>query len=378
MKINYISSSTIPSSEANAVHVMKMSQAIAKEGIRLSLFSRTNKSNTSVINDYNKYGVENCFKMKKIKVPGIKYLNNIYYSLKILLFLIKEEIRNNDSDPVYYGRDLLALALISLFKRNVYYEAHSPPNKFSTNLLIKFLFRRKNFKGLVVISKALKDEFINRYDIHFPVSILHDGADIVEVENNHEVQDKVRIGYTGSIYKGRGIELIVAMAKRLPEYTFSIIGGTREQIINLYEGKISLPKNLEIVGRVEPREIPHWLEKMSVVLAPYQKKVSVANSQIDTSKWMSPLKVFEYMASGKAIICSDLLVLKEVLIDYHNCLLVDPESVDDWIDAINELATNQRLRKSLGNQARIDLKQKYSWSIRAKKLKEFLTENSTH
>ena len=54
--------------------------------------------------------------------------------------------------------------------------------------------------------------------------------------------------------------------------------------------------------------------KMDILLAPYQDRVTVAQSDnITTERWMSPLKLFEYMAAGKAIICSDIPVLREIL-----------------------------------------------------------------
>ena len=57
---------------------------------------------------------------------------------------------------------------------------------------------------------------------------------------------------------------------------------------------------------------------------PYQAKVSIGVKGHDTGRWMSPMKMFEYMAAGVPVISSDLAVLREILINEKNALLVSP------------------------------------------------------
>jgi glycosyltransferase involved in cell wall biosynthesis len=79
---------------------------------------------------------------------------------------------------------------------------------------------------------------------------------------------------------------------------------------------------------------------------------------------MSPLKIFEYMASGRAIVASDLPVLREVL-NNRNAVLCEADNVDQWRQAIITLTEDRQLRQRLGAQARRDFDQHYSWSRRA-------------
>jgi glycosyltransferase involved in cell wall biosynthesis len=83
---------------------------------------------------------------------------------------------------------------------------------------------------------------------------------------------------------------------------------------------------------------------------------------------MSPLKVFEYMAAGKAIICSDLPVIREVLDNGRNAKLCPPEDVDEWERALVFLYSNSEIRKEIADNAKSDFNQHYSWQIRAKKI----------
>jgi glycosyltransferase involved in cell wall biosynthesis len=79
---------------------------------------------------------------------------------------------------------------------------------------------------------------------------------------------------------------------------------------------------------------------------------------------MSPLKIFEYMASKKAIVASDLPVLREILSE-TNAILVAPDDLEAWKDAIRKLKDNT-LRKKLGSAAHKAFRSKYTWDIRAR------------
>ena len=78
--------------------------------------------------------------------------------------------------------------------------------------------------------------------------------------------------------------------------------------------------------------------------------------------------MFEYMAAGKPIICSDLPVLREVMVNEHNCLLCAPDDPAQWVVAIGRLEENLELRKQLGEQAHADFRSNYTWRKRAERL----------
>ena len=89
-------------------------------------------------------------------------------------------------------------------------------------------------------------------------------------------------------------------------------------------------------------------KKADLLLMPYQSKISInsKNFNDEISKFISPLKMFEYMATGIPIISSNIKVLREKLIHNHNCLLVDEyENVNNWIISIKKLNDNSNLRK---------------------------------
>jgi glycosyltransferase involved in cell wall biosynthesis len=72
------------------------------------------------------------------------------------------------------------------------------------------------------------------------------------------------------------------------------------------------------------------------------------------------------MAAGRAIVVSDLPVLREILTHERNALIVPPDDIDTWAAAIRKLIANRALRNSIGSQARADFLAKYTWFARAR------------
>ena len=103
---------------------------------------------------------------------------------------------------------------------------------------------------------------------------------------------------------------------------------------------------------------------MHILLAPYQHQVGLSSGDMTTENWMSPLKIFEYMSVERAIICSDIPVLHEVLTDRVNCFLRFPDDIDGWHLALKELDSNRSELLRLAEQGLLDLIRKYSWEIR--------------
>lgn len=241
---------------------------------------------------------------------------------------------------------------------------------------IRRIFKYKNFSGLVVISEALKKDFFQNYSIkEDKILVAHDGADIVEttVENAFEkLSGVLDVGYTGSLHPGKGAEIIPKLAEALPDMRFHIVGGMPSQIKAIK--KHDLP-NLVFYGHVPHSALPAYLKNFDILLAPYQEK-STIRSGADIARWISPMKIFEYMAAQKPIICSDLPVLREILEDQKTALLLPCENIESWKQAILSLAKDENMRFSLAFHAFEKLKSHYTWDTRAKNILKFISQNS--
>lgn len=357
MKIFYVALSEIPSRYANSIHVMKMCSSLARENL-VTLYVPDKVSAKSDV--YKYYGVEDNFKIKKLYWGGMKGRGYLFAFIFMLQCFFKKP-------DLVYGRCLLACAFSSLIARvPTRYEAHAPVDRydFIHRLLFKFMHRSKCFDKLIVISEALEDMY-KKLGYTGKTLVAHDGADESKFVNDLKSPDKVErycVGYFGHLYSGRGMEIIVSCAKEMPEVDFLVVGGNNEDVVNWKS--CGATSNIIFKGFVEPALVDEYRSKCHVLVAPYQNKVSINNAG-DSSKYMSPLKIFEYMSSGVPIVCSDLPVLREVL-NEENSVLVPSNNVEAWVSAIRGLIKDQNMCRTLSEKALSDFKEKYTWSGRAR------------
>lgn len=78
----------------------------------------------------------------------------------------------------------------------------------------------------------------------------------------------------------------------------------------------------------------------------------------------SPIKLFEYMAAGKAIVASRVAQIEQVLRDGETALLVEPENSQAMADALERLCADPELRLRLGQAARQEARERHSWDAR--------------
>jgi len=100
---------------------------------------------------------------------------------------------------------------------------------------------------------------------------------------------------------------------------------------------------------------------------PYERVIA-GSSGGNSADYCSPMKMFEYMACGRAILSSDLPVLREVL-NESNAVLCPPEDTEAWDVAFGALLDNSVQRQALGCRARQDVTA-YTWQARAGKALE--------
>lgn len=379
----YLSNSIIPSRTANSVHVMKMTEQLSKQFSKVTLVaakdSRYEEKNIS--DEFRFYNINKSFKIRYIKKMNIPKLRNIIYSFKAGN-LVKEFDAN-----IVYSRDLMGCFFTLRNGKNVMFECHNVPiSKLYTKIFTKIV-KHKKFLGLVVISEALKNIIINEfkeelYDVK--ILVAHDGSDLIRFEKlpskldaREELginQNEKIVGYVGHLYKGRGIEIIIQLAKSNQDHSFYVIGGNSQDIqIHKSQCEKENIRNISFLGFLSQAEIMKYWPIFDVLLMPYQKKVAVGKGKLNTSDYMSPLKMFEYLASKVPFISSDLSVLREVLTDRENCLLVEPDNVNQWNDALRKIMNSPGIRDKLIMNQRLTVKN-YSWEKRAEKISRFINQ----
>lgn len=313
------------------------------------------------------YGVAERFEIRWVPRPAVRGQEQIYGTIAAARALAART-------DVLYGRHIRSCWTAAVTGiRPVVFEAHHPivGGNPINHRLFRHMIGMRSFLGLVVITDALRSHFEDRYPmLQGKVYVAADGADPAP----QAVQplpigesERLRVGYVGHLYEGRGIELIAALAERCPWAEFHLVGGTDADVAAWRRRTAGSP-NLYFHGFHPPGQVDGYRAAMDVLVAPYQRSVAVNQGGLDTSSWMSPLKVFEYMAAGKAIIASDLPVLREVL-SKENALLVNPEAIEDWTVALEQLRDPDR-RRRLGRRALADFTSHHSWTRRARSVVE--------
>lgn len=364
MRIAYLSVSILPSRTANSIHVMKMCQAFCKNGHSVTLFAPNHLVQEKVDNIHKFYGVEPIFSIKKLFWGEYKGRDYIYG----LLCAFHAKRMKVD---LIYSRCLLGAIIASTLRIPVIYEIHDDINKVDKRLFF-FLLKRKYLQRIIAISSALKKHLVKNYRIpKEKVLVAHDAADDPSSKETIPLSDSydIHVGYIGHLYRGRGLETIMHIAQKCPWAQFHIIGGMQEDI-EYWKHRINTINNIKLYGFIPPSKTEIYRNSFDVLLAPYQRKVLVAggNNTTNTSKWMSPLKIFEYMASGNPIICSNLPVLCEILTHGKNALLCHPEKSDEWSDSLQRLRCDLDLRSKLSAQAYQDFRKLFTWQVRAQKV----------
>ena len=345
-RILYLSGASFKNPTAQLIHVLKMSSALCEfYEVDLFVFNKnkdTNLSSYSLVSEPNIIS----FNIKKISV-----------SLQLIYALFKQLLKFRYKAII--TRNVVVAFICSILNIKFVYETHDAFRGTLKNIFESRVFKSKSLIKFVVISKRLAMDYKDLFDCY--PEVCHDAADIFSpaIPIRNEVK---KVFYVGSLYRGRGIEIIQKLAMQNKDLDFHIYGGKKSYS----------EQNMHYHGFASQIEIQEAVSNADILLMPYQTKLETANGGIDTARWMSPMKMFEYMSFGVPIISSDLPVLREVL-NSQNSVLVEPSNVKNWNDALVNLRNNRSLRSKIATNAKKDHKNHYTWSQRAKVFHEFIS-----
>ena len=232
-----------------------------------------------------------------------------------------------------------------------------------------------NLRHVVTVSGTLRQDLLRRYHGLSPerVVTLHDAACIPANQPPPSIppmRDVLQVGYVGSLYHGKGAQFVARLANQLPEYDFHIVGGS-EADTRALRNECGRTANLRIHGYRPHSDLPAVYASLDIGLVPPSRTVLDRDGN-DIGRWTSPLKLFELMAHGVPVIASDLPNIREVVNDRQQCLLAPPDVPTAWADRIRTLASNPRLRRTLGMAGRELVMTTYTWNSRAHQIAALL------
>jgi glycosyltransferase involved in cell wall biosynthesis len=372
MKIAVITNSRIPSLTANSIQAMKVCQALTRLGHDLRLFAPRETAPVPWESLASHYGLSTPFDIEWL--PSNPALKRYDFTLHSIL-----AARRFKADMVYTW--LLNPALAALWLGwPVVLEIHAEVTGQVGPWLMRRFWRSSTQKRMLVTTRPLREAVERVADLEFPeeaVQIAPNGVDLAQYDflpNASEArrqlgfEDKLTVGFSGHIYPGRGAELLFALSKRMPEFNFLWVGGKPDDV-NCWRGQLADAgvSNVTMTGFVENSRLPLYQSAADVLLMPYGRSISASSGQ-DIAEVINPMKMFDYMAAGRAIVSADLPVIHEVL-NENNAVFCEPGNVDIWESTLRELLADEPRRLTLSAQARKDVAG-YTWEARAKRALE--------
>ncbi len=189
-------------------------------------------------------------------------------------------------------------------------------------------------------------------------AVSHQPSTISLIPEKDWVHCAERIVYAGSFFGWKGVADLVAAARELPGLRVTLLGGDKDSIRAMREQAAAGGALLEFTGRVSPRRVAQALEEACIAVLP--------NRADPDSAFTSPIKLFEYMAAGCAIVASDLPAVREILAD-DEAVWFPPGDTKALAAALRLLAADTRLACALSARVRTRVRQ-YTWHARGERL----------
>lgn len=329
-----------------------------KHKISVLLFSKKNKD----------------YKWKGIHIYEIKYSIHYGHPIKSLLnfkYLINfikkfKKIISNEKVDLVFGRNVYVIG-------NLFYYPISKILKtpfvlqltFPIRYIVEASFLRKHlllfiFKRTIKIAELILpiSHWMGRYIqkvweidnlkiFNFPDGVNVEKFSSLFYKNNYKNREKYSLIYIGNLYEKRKLDFLIKVMRlvvdKIPLAKLLIVGDGMEnaKLINLTK-QLDLTQNVKFFGHVHYSQIPKYLNLSSIGVSPIPPTLYF--------KLSSPLKLFEYMGAGLAIVANEeILEQKKVLSESKGGKLV-PYDIEKFANAIIELLSHEAQLIEMGKK----------------------------
>lgn len=387
MRIRYFADIRFPLERANGVQTMETCHALAARGHDVHLVVRPD-SRVPARDPFAYYGLPPAVPLHVEAVacfahPEARRAAYLAHALRL-------GVGAGDVD-VIYTRDLAVAAMFARchprLRPPLVYESHGYAPAVSADLPTRLadgaapsgrkqrrLERRERLvwqraEGYVTITGGLRDELTARFGAREHVVVAADGARVPPEQPplpDHRGRRPV-IGYAGHLYPWKGLDVLMEALHRMPDALGLVIGGLageRDLVRVRALADTLAPGRVTFVGQLDPPAVAGRLTEADVLVIPNPpSRISAA--------YTSPLKLFEYMASGRPIVASDLPALREVLTDGEHAVLAEAGNAEALAVALRRVLGDPDLARRIAGRA-FDAVRDYSWARRAERLEPLL------
>lgn len=359
MKLLYLVNARIPTPRAYGLQIMKTCEAFVRAGAHVELVVPT-RYYKSPEDPFEYYHADRCFAITTVPVPDFLKYGVLGFLISTVWFA--EKVRwygSFRSATIVYSRDALVLVQYLLLGRTVVFESHARPTFVST-----VVARRAH--RVVVISKGLASAYETVGVDSRKIIIAPDAVD-EHLFDAIPSKDKSRsavgltestpiVLYAGHLYERKGAGTLAAAAALVPEATFVFVGGAPEDVA-AFRDRWGGANNVRIIGHMPFEKIPLYLRAADVLVLPNSGKDD------DSARFTSPMKLFEYMASGTPIVASRVPAVEEILTD-SEAIFVAPDDPGALANGLRAVFRDPEAADQRAQAARTKVRE-YSWSGRA-------------
>ena len=173
----------------------------------------------------------------------------------------------------------------------------------------------------------------------------------------------VVVGYVGAFVPWHRTEMLVEAARQLapryPQARWLLVGdGVERPKVEGLLAEHRLAQKFWLPGAVTHKLVPGYVSAMDVAVMPHSNPHG------------SPMKLFEYMAMGRAVVAPDVPAIREVIQDGANGLLFPIGDTAALVAALKRLMDDEALRLRLGRRARQDVLERHTWEQNARRVLE--------
>lgn len=388
MRILYFADIRFPIERANGIQTMETCYALGERGHDVRLIVRPD-THAPARDPFAYYGLRrsNRVTIERAPVAGPHLARRIGY----LSFAFGRALGKTRAD-VLMTRDLGTASMLTGLPRSMraplIYESHGYAPEVAAALpemlataraasaaRLKRLAKRetaawREAEGYITITAALRRTLEEKFGTRPRTAVIPDGVRFQSTPGFDVPPGAAVVGYAGHLYPWKGVDVLLHALARTSGVSATIVGGHEAEgdraRLEALAARLGIRRRVSFTRHVEPSQVPGLLRRATILALP--NTASAASTH-----FTSPLKLFEYMAAGRAIVASDLPAIREVLEHERNALLVAPGDPGALAAGIERLAADRDLARRLAMQAFADVAD-YTWDRRAARIEALLDE----
>ncbi len=361
MRFLYFTHAHLNLSRAHVFNILKTSEALGKH---------TGES-VLILAPHPRKKISESELLKKQSISA-EYVDLKFYrgAISGLILLIKLK---NKFDIFYYrAPHLLLYALIAkLLRKCVFVEVH----RLAKHALEKpfWFVSLSSADGVITITNALAKRltrFSSKIGVVFCNTYEKGFFDEYRIMNQNQLREKLDlpkndklIMYTGKTFSFDFNHLFGAL-KDTPDVYLALVGVTNYEELNKLVKSYNIEKKVTLRKRVHKSDIPAYLLAADVLVVPTGRQ----------EPGYLPIKIFEYMGTGKPIVSFKNECISEILADGENAALVDPSSIENWKEKLIYVLGNDNFAKEIGNNA-LNGVDAYTWGARAEQIQKLVSQH---